>query len=212
MDVRMPVMNGIEATEAIRCQQTVNQDTPIIALTAHALTEERRALLQAGMNDHLTKPVSEEQIKASVLHWCLNATEAANDGNLEIEPEQPETLTHAMPVDVPLCLKLVNNRAELAKEMLAGVLLEIENNQGDINTAYQTMDYQALLDKVHRLHGVCCYSGVSNLKQVTQSIEEVLKKDQIDLLDEKMTELNLQIGLLQEWHSEHDIDLLFEDA
>ena len=60
MDVQMPVMNGFDATRAIRSGGGPNAATPIIALTANAMQSDKDACLAAGMNDFLTKPFSKE--------------------------------------------------------------------------------------------------------------------------------------------------------
>lgn len=63
MDVRMPVMNGLEATEAIRSMDRADaKEIPIIALTANAFDEDVQRSLQAGMNAHLSKPVESEHL------------------------------------------------------------------------------------------------------------------------------------------------------
>jgi len=63
MDVRMPVMNGLEAAEAIRALDRADAKTvPIIALTANAFDEDVQRSLQAGMNAHLTKPVESDHL------------------------------------------------------------------------------------------------------------------------------------------------------
>jgi PAS domain S-box-containing protein len=58
MDISMPRMDGVDATKAIRGQEGPNQNTPIVALTAHAMPEEVATFMAAGMNDVLTKPTS----------------------------------------------------------------------------------------------------------------------------------------------------------
>ncbi|WP_281981354.1 response regulator, partial [Azonexus hydrophilus] len=68
MDMQMPLMNGIEASRAIRAD-SLNRDTPILAMTANAFAEDRQRCLDAGMNDHIGKPVIPEQLFASLLHW-----------------------------------------------------------------------------------------------------------------------------------------------
>jgi CheY-like chemotaxis protein len=68
MDIQMPGMNGIEVTHAIRAD-SVNRDTPIIAITANAFDEDRESCLAAGMHDHLGKPVDPEQLYEALLRW-----------------------------------------------------------------------------------------------------------------------------------------------
>ncbi|AXS80464.1 ATP-binding protein [Dechloromonas sp. HYN0024] len=68
MDVQMPVMNGLSATRAILAGSK-NAQTPIIAMTANAFTEDRAGCLDAGMKDYLTKPVDPERLYRTILHW-----------------------------------------------------------------------------------------------------------------------------------------------
>ncbi len=66
MDVRMPVMGGMEATRALRARGVA---TPVVALTANAFEDDRRACLGAGMDDFLIKPLSPEALRAALLRW-----------------------------------------------------------------------------------------------------------------------------------------------
>ncbi|MDH5485056.1 MAG: response regulator, partial [Gammaproteobacteria bacterium] len=73
MDIRMPELSGIEATEKIRSAVNgINNKTPIIALTAHALPHEQKMFMDAGMNACLTKPVLDYQLYELFDHWVEN--------------------------------------------------------------------------------------------------------------------------------------------
>ncbi len=69
MDMQMPKCNGIDATRAIRAGDGPNRHRPIVAMTANVFEEDRRLCLDAGMNDHLGKPVIPARLFACVLHW-----------------------------------------------------------------------------------------------------------------------------------------------
>lgn len=70
MDIQMPVMNGIEATRAIRELSAEGRGgMPIIAMTAHAFDDDIRAVLNAGMNEHIAKPIDIEKLIKALRHW-----------------------------------------------------------------------------------------------------------------------------------------------
>ncbi|MCR9279511.1 MAG: ATP-binding protein [Pseudomonadaceae bacterium] len=68
MDCQMPVMDGYEATRALR-KQTFGQTLPIVAMTANALEGDRERCLEAGMSDYITKPISLESLRGVVQRW-----------------------------------------------------------------------------------------------------------------------------------------------
>ncbi|MDP3524037.1 MAG: response regulator, partial [Hoeflea sp.] len=72
MDVSMPVMNGHQATQAIRKAEAEDPGlghTPVIGVTAHALTGDRERCMEAGMDDYLSKPISPEKLEAKIREW-----------------------------------------------------------------------------------------------------------------------------------------------
>ena len=77
MDVSMPVMDGYEATGVIRDWEAQNgcANVPIIALTGHALKNDRQACLDAGMTDYLTKPVKQAELLELLEHYSGRAVD-----------------------------------------------------------------------------------------------------------------------------------------
>ena len=69
MDVRMPEVDGLEATRRIRALGGPKADLPIIAMTANAMAEERDECLAAGMSDHIAKPIDEDDLMRAVAKW-----------------------------------------------------------------------------------------------------------------------------------------------
>ena len=76
MDMQMPDMNGVEATRAIR-SSSLNQSTPILALTANAFDEDKETCLAAGMNDHIAKPVDPQLLYETLLAWMERSSAVA---------------------------------------------------------------------------------------------------------------------------------------
>ena len=77
MDMRMPNMDGLEATRKIRSLSNEGKSIPIIALTANAFDDDRNACFDAGMNDFMTKPVSAEELQQMVQTWTRSKAAAA---------------------------------------------------------------------------------------------------------------------------------------
>lgn len=71
MDVQMPIMDGYEATKIIRqLENKKSKQTPIIAMTAHAIKGDREKCIEAGMNDYMTKPIDAKEFHATVDKWA----------------------------------------------------------------------------------------------------------------------------------------------
>ena len=76
MDIHMPEMDGFTATKLLRSDPRL-KNLPIIAMTAHALVEERQHCLDAGMNDHISKPIDPDAMFSTVLRWAKPKSQPA---------------------------------------------------------------------------------------------------------------------------------------
>lgn len=179
MDIQMPHMDGVTAGKKIR-EITINRETPVIAVTAHAMSGERDRLLNAGMDDYLTKPIEEHILQQVLVHWNPNTSEQQVDKidlPAEVEPVENETVNPDIIVDWQAALKQAANKEDLAKEMLS-MLIEFIGEVGDVvDKALEDENYSSeeLTHFIHKLHGSCSYSGVPKLKTVCAQIERSLR-------------------------------------
>ncbi len=180
MDIQMPDLDGVQATLQIR-EQGINQMTPLVALTAHALPSERKQLLSNGFDDYLTKPLSKEQLIHTLTKWTRfqsrNSQSVKNTHSsiLNLTASQP-TATNAI-LDWQSCLSLSGGKPQLAQTMATGLFEEAETIWPLLQSC---SDPDTLLEPVHKLHGLCKYVGAKNLLAALDKAETQLKKRNSD--------------------------------
>jgi len=177
MDMQMPGMDGRQTTEAIRQWEADSgqPSLPIVALTAHALSSEKRSLLQSGLDDYLTKPISERQLAQVVLKWTGLPLPRSGAAVAPVEPAPPENNLKVL--DAEEGLRLAAGKPDLAAEMISMLLASLEGDRLSIREARLADDRQALIDRVHRLHGATRYCGVPQLRAACERSEILLKKN-----------------------------------
>ena len=170
MDIQMPVMSGIDTTRAIRSLESTLDDhkpVPIIALTAHALADEKQKLLKVGMDDYVTKPIQIEQIIQILTHWTnttfikKNYVEKAS----VIEALDPNILNWQQ------CLQLAANKEDLAIDLLKMLTDSFYIELNEMGQLIELEDFPQLEHVLHRLHGATRYVGVPHLQETTSAFE-----------------------------------------
>jgi CheY-like chemotaxis protein/HPt (histidine-containing phosphotransfer) domain-containing protein len=193
MDCRMPVLDGYEATAAIRTMNsTCNPNVPIIAMTASAMPGDREKCLVAGMDDYITKPVNSQHLAAILSRWLH---QAAHPNELpEIthttKSDTDTTLTGEYVVmDSSVLLRLLDDDKEMAVIFLArfyqdtlqrnSILIEaVGNNQLDI------IRFQA-----HTMSGAAVTVGALALANITKKVETASERGDLDLVKDLMPEM-----------------------
>ncbi len=193
MDVQMPVMNGLQATQLIHM---IEPDLPVIALTAHALAEEGKRCLDAGMVAHLAKPFDSEDVIALALRHTrrspvpateppqANSTppsgaEAARSNALPAEPPNPGPATpgDASSSDITLELDAALRRCGGKQALLHKLLTRFADEQADFVARCQKLlgeDPDQARRAAHTLKGTAGNLGLPGLSKAAGELEHAL--------------------------------------
>lgn len=215
MDIQMPVMDGIEATRKIRQLETRRgSHTPIIALTAHALAEQRQHLLMSGLDDYLSKPASEQQLQQVIEKWHKPQHLPINAIKRSASPHytsQHQTKNHTKnhSIDRHIALQTCGNRPEIAIEMLEILLRTLAVDRQDILAAISNEDMAQAEALIHKLHGACCYCGVTDLKNYCNAMETLIKKQMTEHLPDVLPRFNEAVDALLHWQEHHSVREFF---
>lgn len=173
MDVQMPNMDGLQATQKIR-KTPLNLGTPIVAVTAHAFKEEQERLMASGMDDYLPKPIELSQLVETINRWCI-----------QYDREELELLSW----DWSLAVRRANGNEAVAKEMMESFIEQLQPSIDAIESAWTDLNLEDLLHHVHRIHGACCYTGAVKFQSLCNEIEDALKRKQQTLVESKIPKL-----------------------
>lgn len=171
MDIQMPVMSGVDTTRAIRSLESTFENhkrLPIIALTAHALSEEKQKLLQSGMDDYVTKPIQMDQIIQILTQWTTDNFKKVLvlERSSVIEALEPSIL------DWQQSLLLAANKEDLAVDLLKMLVDSFEQEIHEMAQLIEDEDFPQLEHVLHRLYGATRYVGAPTLQEVSGHFEQ----------------------------------------
>ncbi len=182
MDCQMPVLDGYEATKAIRAWEGLQPDgrrIPIVALTANALVGDADQCLSVGMDDHLAKPYSRNQLTATMARW-LPETLVQMASNARAD-DDTKASTPAGDITVTLNQRALDNIRSLDPDGESGVLREVIGIYIDEAPAHLTNLRQALargdgaeLARIaHAMKSASHNVGASQLGEVCRQLEAI---------------------------------------
>lgn len=183
MDVQMPEVDGLEATRRIRALD--NGRTPIVALTAHALTEDRNACFTAGMNEYLSKPFRVEQVRELLQRYHGSSAPVALavcslPAEALVQPESARSHAPAATAEAPKAeladfqpaemLRRLGGDKEIIDEALK-MFLEGPTRVEDMRSALAKGDFTALTKLAHTVRGVALTVSATRLASAATSLE-----------------------------------------
>ncbi len=177
MDVQMPVMDGYTATREIRMDPSYN-DLPIIAMTANAMAGDRDKCLDAGMNDHVSKPVDPQEMYNALARWIKpgerDVPVELQQRLAEFEPAGEEPSIELPGFDVESAIARMGGSTRAYRKTLAKVV-EAESDAMDrIAKSLDEGEQEAAVRGAHTLKGVAGNIGATALQAAAGELEEVL--------------------------------------
>lgn len=218
MDVQMPLLNGYEATAAIRkLDQKLGRHIPIIAMTAEAMKGDRELCLEAGMDAYVSKPIDQQMLYDAIREWpaeVLMTHAAAQSESPEPmgNPDSADTVTNASStiatlsmtasansppediIDWNVARKITGHDAEMLMEIVALVKQQCPKLLRDIQHSLETSDAALLQRSGHTLHSSAEYFGSRRFSDLSRSVEILGREGKLSEARETVNALEEEVA------------------
>ncbi|MBC8356013.1 MAG: response regulator [Planctomycetes bacterium] len=189
MDIQMPEMDGLEATEVIRDRERASgTHTPIIAMTAHAMKGDREECLDAGMDEYVAKP-----IRASELYQVI-----ANVFHERTPPKSVDVSSlKSSVVDWSKALEIVQDDHELLAEIIHAYLDEVPNMVSQMYDALTKQDASTFQRAAHTLKGSLRYFGASEAFDMAYELECSGRNGDFEAVPELLAKVEAELAKIE---------------
>lgn len=186
MDIQMPIVDGFEATIAIRNTNNLNQSTPIIALTASALSDQKIQAMSIGMNDYISKPFGPTQIQEALSKYMNAAL---------IEEKKENTFSFNKGLDKVYLEELYLNDYEYASEMFEIFISQYIKEFNAIETLIENESWKEAKQMLHKIKPSFSMVGLTSLTAKVQHLEDktIAKEINKTLIIERYQEIKREI-------------------
>jgi signal transduction histidine kinase/HPt (histidine-containing phosphotransfer) domain-containing protein len=183
MDVMMPEMDGLEATQEIRRRQKAgtleNYQSPIvIAMTAQAMQGDREKCLAAGMDDYLAKPIRPGDVRNMVDKWSPK-----KDAPIKTSPAQPApapAATSESPVDMERLTELAGGDKDMLRELVELFIKQTSNQLAQLETAIRANKTEEVRHLAHSCKGASATMGMAPLAAIFFDLEKMGRAASLD--------------------------------
>jgi CheY-like chemotaxis protein len=178
MDIQMPVMDGFEATNEIRAFELSQglRPMPIVAMTAYALQGDKDRCLAAGMDEYITKPIREDDLRAVIDRLIFGKAEQDQGSGRSIpelpEPESPQQL---QVFDRDGLLARLGGNQELLPKMVGLFISSADEHMKQLRQAAAEADVDQIRAKAHAIKGSAGNVGACTLSDAAAALETAVK-------------------------------------
>lgn len=182
IDVNMPVINGYELIKKTRAE-SVNQSTPMIAVTAHIQNQHRHLLIAEGFNDCLIKPIVLADLQRVVSEWCMPFAEKHADYYADV------------------LLEKVEHNLKLGQIFLQKLFAETPPQLASLEQALHNHQSRQACEIAHKLHGTFCFYGFADFRSLANRLEQFLLEADIASAMQQFERLKSKFSELQAMQS-----------
>jgi PAS domain S-box-containing protein len=184
MDCHMPIMDGYQATNEIRRIEGINQDIPIIAMTANAMQGDREKCLEAGMNDYISKPIDDKELQSMLARWLSASNPYLSNGTLLLtNNEQAVDTSERENINKKLTALRDKFDEETVKVITEIFVKDVSERLSLIRNAIETGNRDTLVFEAHCLKGSCRNIGAIKLAELCSQLEN---QKEIKVLDKEI--------------------------
>ncbi len=166
LDLQMPYYSGLELIKFIKEPGAINEDSPIIAITAHAQSHQRKALIEAGFDECLIKPILLESLEELLSLWLPH-------------PAEPQKTEQSSETEyITALLQRTAGDTQLARAIFEKLFSELPEQSLKITQAIENKDLNLAQQITHKMHGSLSFCGFSELQLLAASLEKSFEKNE----------------------------------
>jgi PAS domain S-box-containing protein len=199
MDVQMPEMDGLEATQTIRKKETaesLGKHIPIIAMTAYVMKEDKERCIEVGMDDYVSKPIKADELYTAVANQMSSGAEQ--------KPQFQESQ-----VDLKNLLESLDGDKELVEELFSQFLEDYPTQLNDIHDCILSGDVYRTERAAHSFKGAVANFGAKEALQLAQEIETMSRQGQLEGALEVLNKLKAEMQEVYSCYLGKDISEVF---
>jgi len=195
MDIQMPKMGGIETTMAIRSSDGKNYDSdiPVIALTAYAMKGDKDRMIQAGMNEYVSKPVDMKELSSVIARSMIGRESAAGVPDLPMGLQTVRDRVEAdgvvVDLDMDSLIKRFDGNMELLKDILDLFLIEAEDKLGKLDACLKDGSLDSLGMALHSITNIASHVLAMEVVNQSKGLERLCYKGTLDQVAEGVQKL-----------------------